>query len=224
MKKVIAIILALGLASLMYWSFFWRDTGLEQLKALCEKDAGLFIYKTVEADGFYNSYSNNGITNYLIKGPYSFYEFCDDSPSTLRDNIFPDPGCFRVKKVYRESSICNERVDKNYARFVVEPYPEFMKTFCIAVEKIEKPTARYSYHSQPSSWSGIKGAEFRRSDSFIRDTQTSQIVGRYVSYSYNANPGISSPQSCHNINKSYISYREANLIGSIIKPHKLHNQ
>ena len=94
--------------------------GLDELKRLCEKDAGLTIYKTVEADGYYNEpHLDGGIKEDLIKGPYSFYEFCDDSPSTSTYNLFPEAGCFRVKRVLRNSGKCDPRIDKAFSRFTV---------------------------------------------------------------------------------------------------------
>ncbi|MEH6467208.1 MAG: hypothetical protein V7722_06215, partial [Porticoccus sp.] len=175
----------------------------------------------VEANGFYNAYSNNGITDYLIKGPYKFYEFCDDSPSLSRNTLFPEPGCFRVKKTNRVYGQCDDRVDTALSKRIVDPYPEFLQEYCIEVEKINKPEARYSYHSDPIGWLDKNGkSKFRRSDSYIKNTFTSEVVGRYVSYSYNVRPRHSSPKSCHSVDDKYVSYAEAKLIESVIKSSK----
>lgn len=198
-----------------------EKTGLDKLRELCEKDAGLTIHETVEADGYYNAYSNDGITNALIKGPYSFYEFCDSSPSKSRYELFPEPGCFRVKKVRRELGECDQRVDKSLSRFVVEPYPEFLKEHCIAVEKIEKPTARYGYYSDFKKWHPENSvSRFTRSDVYIKNNLTEEILGRYVSYSYNDKPGSSIPRGCEIFEGDYISYKNAKLVNTVIQPVK----
>lgn len=160
--------------------------GLDELKKLCEKDGGLTIYKTVEEDGYYNAYSNDGVSNGLIKGPYSFYEFCDESPSLSRYNIFPDPGCFRVKRVRRDSGQCDQKVDESLSRFTVEPYPEFLKNHCIAVEKIEKPVAGYSYEVERKEWfiNESAGMKMARSTEKIINTKTREIAGKGIVYSF----------------------------------------
>ena len=180
------------------------SNGLDELKRLCEKDAGLIIYKSVKADGYYNAYSNDGITNALIKGPYSYYEFCESSPSKSRYGLFPEPGCFRVKKVKREVGKCDKKIDKSLSRFIVAPYPEFLKDHCITVEKIEKPTARYSYHSGLKSWPAKNGvSEFIRSYALFKEAKSGNVLSEYISYSYNKSPGHTSPISCHSLDDKF---------------------
>lgn len=198
-----------------------EKAGLKELKRLCEKDAGLKIYKTVEAEGFYNAYSNNGITDYLINGPYHFYEFCDNSPSLSRNTLFPEPGCYKVSKVTRKSGRCNERVDAALSRFIVDPYPEFLKEHCITVEKIEKPTARYSHHSGLKSWPAKNEvSEFIRSYVQLKEASNDEMLSEYISYSYNKRPGHTTPIDCPNINKQMPSYAESKLIERTIIPYK----
>ena len=158
--------------------------GLAELKRLCEKDAGLTIYKTVEANGFYNAYSNNGITDYLIKGPYKFYEFCDDSPSLSRNTLFPEPGCFRVKKTDRVNGQCDDRVDKALSKRIVDPYPEFLEQYCIEVEKIETPEAWYTYEIERKEWwvSKKHGTKMTWSVGRIINTKTKEVLGERLSY------------------------------------------
>lgn len=193
-----------------------NTSGLNELKKLCEKDAGLTIYKTVEVDGYYDT-TSIGVGANLIDSDYQFLEFCNDNPKFTR--AITEPGCWRVSKVKRESGQCYERLDKRLAKYVVEPYPEFLKDHCLAVEKIEKPTAQYSYNSDFKFWPAKNDvSEFTRSDVYIKDSQTSEILGRFVSYSYNEKPRHTSPTSCNRFGDKFPSYAEANLINTVLIP------
>ncbi|MEZ5547984.1 MAG: hypothetical protein R3E74_09430 [Pseudomonadales bacterium] len=215
-KKLIILILLLACSGCDS-----EKVGLRELKRLCEKDAGLKIYKTVEADGFYNAYSNNGITEYLINGSYNFYEFCDSSPSPSRNTLFPEPGCFKVSKVIRKSGLCDERVDKALFRYDRPGFVDFREKHCIVVEKIEKPIAKYSYHSGLKSWSAKNEvSEFIRSYVQLKETANNEILSEYISYSYNKRPGHTTPIDCPNINKQMPSYSESKLIERTIIPYK----
>jgi len=198
-----------------------EQRGLAELKRLCEKDAGLTIYKTVEANGFYNAYSSSGITDYLIEGPYKFYEFCDDSPSLSKYHLFPESGCFRVKKTNRVDGQCNERVDKALSKHIVGPYPEFLQEYCIDVEKINKPEARYTYNEQLDKWlANNKYSEFIRIEVSIEGRVSNEILGQYISYSYNVRPRHSSPKSCRLLDKKYSASIKEDLIEKTIVTHK----
>jgi len=198
-----------------------ENEGLDELKRLCEKDAGLKIYKTVEADGYYNAYSESGWGDALIKGPYQFYEYCDDSPSLSKAALIPEPGCYRLRKVHRKEGQCHQRIDEKLSTFVVAPYPKFLEEFCIEVQKIENPTAIYSFHSESKSWSDKNGvSEFRRSHVFVKDRLSSETLGEYISYSYNEKPRHTSPKSCNIINKQIPSFVDAKLVESTIITHQ----
>jgi len=192
------------------------DSGLNELKRLCEKDAGLIIYKTVEAEGYYDSTRKGETLWVLVASDYNFMEFCNLDPEKPS---FDEPGCWRLTKVSRETGQCNERVDKSLRRNGSDSSREFREQNCIAVEKIEKPEAQYSYHSVPKQWLDKNGkSEFRRSDAYIEDVATSEILGRFVSYSYNEKPRHTSPTSCNRFGDKFPSYAEANLINTVLIP------
>lgn len=155
-------------------------SGLDELKMLCEKDAGLTIYKTVEAEGYYDATGSNTI---VAETDYRFIEFCDENPTFV--DAIPEPGCWRVSKVKRESGQCYERLDKRLAKIVVEPYPEFLKDNCIAVEKIEKPEADYKYEVEREEWwiNESAGTKMRRYTGKIINTKTGGTHGEAISYS-----------------------------------------
>ncbi len=190
------------------------SSSLDELKRLCEKDAGLKIYKTVEVDGYYDARGSNTI---VAETDYQFIEYCNDNPLPIEP--IPEPGCWRVSKVKRESGKCYEPMDKRLAKIVVAPYPEFLKDHCIAVEKIEKPNARYSFHSDPKQWLDKNGiSKFFRTDVYVKDTATSEILGRFVSYSFDENPQFTPTISCKRLGEKFPSYSEVNLIQTVLKP------
>lgn len=190
--------------------------GLKELKRLCEKDAGLKIYKTVEAEGYYDTSRKGGVLRILIPSKYSFVEFCNlnaDRPS------FGEPGCWRLTKVSRETGQCSKIVDGALASSDGHSYPEFRERYCIAVEKIEKPKARYSYHNSIRFWSAKNEvSEFGRAYVEIRERESGELLGQYISYSYNKRPKHTTPIDCPNINKQMPSFAEANLVERTIIP------
>ncbi|MBQ0713512.1 MAG: hypothetical protein KBT53_11175 [Porticoccus sp.] len=189
--------------------------GLAELKRLCEKDAGLTIYKTVEADGYYNTTGRID----LVNSQYRFFEYCDESPSQF-DSI-PVPGCYRLTKVNRDSGQCHDGIDQSLSRFIVEPYPEFLEQYCIAVKKIDKPEARYAYNEQLDIWlANNKHSEFIRTEVFVEDRASQEVLGQYISYSYNVRPRHSSPKSCRLLDKKFSASIKADLIEKTIVIHK----
>ncbi|ODS23437.1 hypothetical protein AB835_08730 [Candidatus Endobugula sertula] len=194
------------------------DDGLARLKALCEKDAGVTIHRTVEADGYYDAYTDcHHCWQDLIKSDYQFIEFCSEKKRNSVVYAIPNSGCYRILKKRRENNNCHVRIDKTINNKAVEPYISFKKTYCIAVEKIEKPEAQYSYDSNSKAWFyGNRISEFRRSEVYIKDNLNSEIISKYISYSYNKKPGHSSPKSCNAIEKKFPSYATAKLIQSTI--------
>jgi hypothetical protein len=168
--------------------------GLNELKKLCEKDAGLTINKTVEVDGYYDS-TAIGVGADLIESSYRFKEFCNDNPKFTR--AIPEPGCWRVSKVKRELGQCYERLDKRLAKYVVEPYPEFLKDHCLAVEKIEKPEARYKYEVERKEWWIDERNEIKMSLGIGRivDIKTGEVLGEAKNYVLR--PKNSTPPSFH---------------------------
>jgi hypothetical protein len=155
--------------------------GLDELKRLCEKDAGLTVNKTVEAEGYFDA-TSIGIGANLIESDYQFMEFCNDDPKFTR--AITEPGCWRVSKVKRESGICYERIDNMLAKNVVEPYPEFLKEHCLAVEKLEKPEAEYKYEVESEEWwiNESTGTKMTSGTGRIINNKTGEVFGEGKNY------------------------------------------
>ena len=158
-----------------------NTSGLDELKSLCEKDAGLAIYKTVEADGYYDD-TSTGVGANLIDSDYQFLEFCNNAPDFTR--AITEPGCWRVSKVKRELDQCYERLDKRLGKYVVEPYPKFLNGHCLAVEKIEKPEAEYKYEAESEEWwiNESTGTKMTRGTGRVINKITGEVLGEATSY------------------------------------------
>lgn len=115
--------------------------GLAELKRLCEKDAGLTIYKTVEVDGYYDGTTIcDHCWHALIKEPFKYIEFCDfESPRQPLTNILKDHGCYHLSKMKRDSGQCHAEIDEDVAKRVIEPYVSFKEDQCISVKPIKRP-------------------------------------------------------------------------------------
>lgn len=215
MKKIHSLILLV--ACVLTTACGSSSSGLDELKRLCKKDAGLIINKTVEVDGYYDASRESGALGLLIPSGYSFTEFCNFEPDAL--DLFDVPGCWKLTKVPRDTKQCNDVVDKKLWRYARKGYVEFREENCIAVEKIEKPEARYSYHSDFKKWyAKNETSKFTRSDVYIKDSVTSEILGRYVAYSYNVRPGQTTAKGCEIFEGNYPSYVESNLVNTVLKP------
>ena len=189
--------------------------GLAELKSLCEKDAGLRIYKTVQAEGYYDT--TGGFD--LVLSPYKFYEFCDNSPSPSKFNVIPEPGCYRVEKVKRKEGQCHPGYDEALEKVVVDPYPEFLTNHCISVQKIDKPMARYSYYADIEVWKDKnEKSGFIRSEISIKDSSNDNVLGGFINYSYTANPVIPVSKSCDDIDAHYSSFADIDLVNKVLIP------
>ena len=182
-----------------------EERGLEELKRLCEKDAGVKIYKTVEADGYYDGYTDcHHCWQNLIEGPYRYIEFCNDKQRNSLAWIFPDVGCSRVSKVDRASGQCHAAIDEKVTSRKWTKYIEFSENSCIAIEPIVSPEARYGYYEGLKFWSANNGgSEFIRAHAFILDMSSGDYLSEYIYYKYNYNPGHTTSQSCWLLNSTF---------------------
>ncbi len=151
--------------------------GLDELKKLCEKDAGLTIYKTVEAEGYYDATAKAG--GRLLDSDYQFYEYCNNDPSP----VYPEPGCQRLTKVSRDTGSCDEEYNKTLKRFD-RKYSEFREKNCIAVEKIEKPEAEYKYEVESEEWwiNESTGTKMTSGKGRIINNKTGEVLGEGKNY------------------------------------------
>ncbi|NHN38195.1 hypothetical protein G8764_12880 [Pseudomaricurvus alcaniphilus] len=194
-----------------------EKAGLRELKKLCEKDAGLTVYKTVEADGYYDGAQAGGALRVLVPSKFSFVEYCELAPNVA--SLFQEAGCWRLTKIARDTGSCSEVIDNILWGSGLSGYVDYRENNCILVDKLVKPMAKYAFNSSVKEWLGddqVSG--FRRVESYVENFSTSELMGRYVSYSYSLKPGYAITKYCQNIDKKYLTYEEARLIESVIKP------
>ena len=169
-------------------------SGLDELKKLCTKDAGLTIHKVVEADGYYDSTRKGDALWRLISSDYSFIEFCNFDPEKPS---FNETGCWQLTKVPRETGHCDEIVDKALMSNGSDLSREFRENNCITVEKLERPEAQYKYEVERKEWWIDERDEIKMSLGIGRivDIKTGEVLGEAKNYVLR--PKNSTPPSFH---------------------------
>lgn len=120
---------------------------------LCKKDAGIFIYKTVEVEGFYDTTRpttpvprSDQAARDLDQGGYRFYEM-----------VYPDFKGGPNKVVHLE------KINGVWTATV-----------------LDRPTARYHYRANRHGIDVAHGV--RKFENTVIDTQTDEVQGRYLNY------------------------------------------
>lgn len=162
---------------------------IKELRRLCALDAGQTVYETVQADGYFDATIDGAfIVSSLVAGAgakFSYIEFCNDKTSFANSpGVKVGPGCWRATKVARDKGNCNVDADNQMKKWIASPYPEFMKTQCISVEKIDKPTARYWFKGniEERSFSGSKKVTFIKAKDFVVDSVTGKNLAESTIY------------------------------------------
>jgi hypothetical protein len=150
---------------------------------LCRQDAGLFIYKTVEVEGFYNA---TGATLDLVRpGGYRFIEsYSREGKGAIR-LTFGDAELVRqaLARYGHENpgqdataqDVIRVRLDERTEALV---YPKKGESWRIT--KLDRPTARYHYSSDIY---GTRAAhKITRQESVVTDVASGEVLGRYVVY------------------------------------------
>ncbi|MFT5425890.1 MAG: hypothetical protein ACI9ZT_000827 [Gammaproteobacteria bacterium] len=159
--------------------------GLIELKKLCEKDAGVTVYETIEADGYYDDTTQClQCFDGLLDTPSQYIEFCADGTKNSSSYILKEPGCYRLTKIARDTNQCHAGIDERYANFVAEPYASFKQDNCIKVEPIERPSPGVGLFIRRDERT-LAGKKFdiSRYEYTIKSTNSNQKYGQYIGYS-----------------------------------------
>ena len=192
-----------------------QDPNLEELRRLCEKDAGVNIYKSVDADGYYDEEKKDGALEVMFHSDFEFIEFCDDSPAYKA--MLKVPGCGRYTRVPASSGRCDKKVQHILESSFGEPYASFRKHYCIEFELIEQPAARYFFEGSLESWSADDNiARFMRSRAWITDTHNSEIMGEFTTYILDPSPDAMIWKSCEDIDRGYPTFKGADLVNRVL--------
>ena len=153
---------------------------------LCRKDAGLFIYKTVEAEGYYYD-ATTPVTRLPPGSPYRFIESPDDVEKFRRVDLASTEEKQRALKWYSEE-YRGKRFEKNKNEWIKYPMTDHMQVvveidsgYAWRVTKLDKPTARYHY-KQPSIPTSVSH-KVSKWEYLVIDTQTSETLARQTKYS-----------------------------------------
>ncbi|MDX1285730.1 MAG: hypothetical protein R3182_11990 [Draconibacterium sp.] len=194
-----------------------KKSGYNKLRPLCEKDAGLTIHKTVKAKGYFDPKGYSGVYEQIIFKKFQFIEFCTEKASNKAP--FNEEGCWRVSKVARTGGQCSKAIDERLGRYVDDTYSKFLENSCFSVELIDKPRSKYSYITHSNSWNyKNKSSEFWRTESYIKDNVTNEIIAEYINYSFSARPGLDPYINCDDVDSKYVSMRDVVFVNSVISP------
>ncbi len=149
---------------------------------LCRKDAGLFINKTVEVEGYYN---DTGVTRLPPDSHYRFIESPDGKREFHRVDRASSQEAESARKWY-EKEYKGNRLEKGKNEWIRHSVNDRMQViveidtgYAWRVTKLDKPTARYHYlkdHGVPLTH------KVGRQMSKVVDSETGQELGRYTRY------------------------------------------
>ena len=160
---------------------FWIAWNFGQL---CRKDAGIVINKTVEVEGFYDDTSGWGARQLVASG----YKKMESKNVRDRSLFRVEPADERSRDEalmwYAESHLGKKPSPDNYISHVLSDKERVVvspnKIDAWRINKIDKPTARYHYKTLNSHTS--VSHQITRFENVVEDTQTGEILGRYVNY------------------------------------------
>ena len=196
-----------------------QDPNLEELRRLCEKDAGVNIYRSVDADGYHNA--SLPITSFLdlIKSDFEFIEFCEDK--LQQKELLQEPGCGRLIRVPKDSGRCHPWLQQILDESYPEPYVRFRQDYCVEFELVDRPSARYLYQSELKPMQVADDIRpISRSRVWVTDTQSSELMGEYITYVLEPRPHSMISKTCDNIDQRYPTYRDANLLTKVLSNSK----
>lgn len=150
---------------------------------LCKKDAGIFIYKTVKVDGFFNG---TGATLDLVRpGRYKFIEANDkDGVGAIRLEFGNEQWKNAAIARFEEQNPGESAADRKYIRVEMDDrtqalvYPK--KGDSWRITKLDEPAARFHYHKD----NGVEVAhKTYKQSSAVRDSKTVELLAQYKRYS-----------------------------------------
>ena len=150
---------------------------------LCKKDAGIFIYKTVEVEGFYHSTA--AALDLVRPGRYKFIETDDQYGDGAKRLEFGDEQ-LRKEAIarYEEQNPGKLAADRDYIRVDMDEktqalvYPTRGESWRIT--KLEQPTSRYHYKELASHLP--VSHQVKKFERVVLDSEADEIVGRYLNY------------------------------------------
>jgi hypothetical protein len=169
--------------------------GESELEALCKKESKREIYKRVDADGYFNKISICStcwieLSNYNSK--YIEFEIKEEGfVQSSYDKIYNEPGYWRVSREEKLSKECNEYFDKKMkSRIGDVTAKEFVKKYCLKVEKIDVLSSRFSVETQQSTFvlDNRQKSTISKSITYVKDLENGEILAQDINFFLNARP------------------------------------
>jgi hypothetical protein len=153
---------------------------------LCRKDAGVFINKTVEVEGYYN---DTGTITRIVGGPpYKFIESPEGNSKYRRVEHASEEEKTHALAWYAEK---NPRKQPADTEWITQPVTgnvqvtvEVNTGYAWRITKLDKPTARYHYR-QPHSHTPV-AHEITKIERIVVDSQTGDVLARETKYARQA--------------------------------------
>lgn len=182
---------------------------ISELEKLCQKDAGLSVYKKVEASGYYDAITNcSSCWNKLIDSDYKFIEFCKLEQTVV--SMFDGVGCWRVSRSVKGSDACDKKINESIANNKWSSQEDFRKSSCISISKIEEVEATYKVNFEKTEMyrsNDDKNYITRLLWSFHNKDSGEKIAeqNEYVASIYNNIAGVSSGTYCDRFENGFRS-------------------
>jgi hypothetical protein len=172
----------------------WLEPDEEDLFELCSTQGKPTIYRTVEAEGYFDGLTDNcwGCWRYLRNTNYEFIEF---SLSKRRLDFDPirEPGIYRVSRIQAGSPECHAELTAYYTKSPMMREEFERNNWCFKVERYDRRHARYGYYrkelgtitSNPVTGSSIIGKRF-----IFFDHSNEQVLAEFTDYGLNKYPAF----------------------------------
>lgn len=169
------------------WQNFWGGRGVE---ALCAKDGGLRIERTMLADGFLFDMPDLGdcqaCVEYLTKFNFVFVDINVQTPSDRRDTSLPEIGYYRMSLSTEGDPICEawlgdprmQSARSSYGRFPLLP------SQCVAIKKLPERPSGAVVDRVVESVAVMGGQEVNLREWRLRVEPSGETLARIRDYTY----------------------------------------
>jgi hypothetical protein len=148
---------------------------------LCRKDAGIFINKSVEAEGYYEG--TGKITRIVGRPQFKFIESPDDDGKYRRVEHATEKEKTDALAWYQKTNGKQPGEREWFTRPVSKDVRVVVETdtgFAWRVTTLDKPTARYLY--MVSQQSAPVAYKIRKTERLVTDSQTQEVLARETLY------------------------------------------
>jgi hypothetical protein len=152
---------------------------------LCRKDAGVFVNKTVEVDGFYDATLRSAYELTKV-GRYKFAEHpTEDRKGIERVELATVAEREKALAWYAERNPGKERPKDRSVLYpvnekeIIAVLPNGVDAW--RVTKLDKPTARYHY--KRTDFHAPVVHQIKRFENVVVDVQSGEVLGRHMNYS-----------------------------------------